>query len=281
MNGETITRLKKFLAQRIKRLDTLSIDWFGGEPLLAKDIVTDICSFVCELGRRRKGFNFSSSMTTNGFLLTEDTVQDLWAVGVRHYQITLDGPKEIHDKYRVQANGSGSYEKIWHNLQEIKNSNLEISILLRLHLNPDNSAVIEAFTGYLKKQLLIDPRFSLIIKPVGRWGGPNHASIQTVSKQEADRLLGKCLALIKDNDNIGVESAVPLICYAGKPTSFVIRANGNLAKCTVVFNDERNNIGCLDDSGLLKIDNSRLQLWLKGIKTMDKELLSCPVRGLP
>ena len=63
--------------------------------------------------------------------------------------------------------------------------------------------------------------------------------------------------------------------------SWVIRANGSLAKCTVAFNDDRNRIGELNENGSLTLDHDKIQLWLRGLKSMDPSTLGCPAYKLP
>ena len=65
--------------------------------------------------------------------------------------------------------------------------------------------------------------------------------------------------------------------YASKPNSLIIRANGRIAKCTVAFDDPKNDVGCIEPDGRLKIDQSKLGYWFRGIYTKDMQVLGCPV----
>jgi uncharacterized protein len=75
------------------------------------------------------------------------------------------------------------------------------------------------------------------------------------------------------------------VCYAAKPNSFVIRADGRIGKCTVALYDDANTIGTLAEDGTVLIDNAKLQPWMKGFETMDLDQLGCPLgsmqRGSP
>jgi uncharacterized protein len=71
------------------------------------------------------------------------------------------------------------------------------------------------------------------------------------------------------------------ICYASKANSIVIRANGDLAKCTVALYDTQNMIGHLKEDGELIIHKEKLSYWFKGLETMDKSLLACPYKMQP
>jgi uncharacterized protein len=73
----------------------------------------------------------------------------------------------------------------------------------------------------------------------------------------------------------------PYICYAAKPNSLLIRANGRVGKCTVALSDERNDIGHLNRDGTVTIDNEKLRPWIRGLATLNADLLSCPLHNLP
>jgi len=82
------------------------------------------------------GFSYVPSITTNAYKLNFSTFNSLVNFGVTAYQITLDGPSEIHDQQRVLANGRGTFKTIWNNLLDIRDSNLDAKIRLRVHCMP-------------------------------------------------------------------------------------------------------------------------------------------------
>ncbi|MFM6199382.1 MAG: radical SAM domain-containing protein, partial [Dolichospermum sp.] len=71
------------------------------------------------------------------------------------------------------------------------------------------------------------------------------------------------------------------VCYAARPNSLVIRANGKVNKCTVALPDERNDVGTLQPDGQLKLIPGRFAPWVRGIETLDFETLGCPLVSLP
>jgi uncharacterized protein len=74
--------------------------------------------------------------------------------------------------------------------------------------------------------------------------------------------------------------AIPYVCYAARPNSFVIRANGSLSKCTVAFGDIRNNIGKLNEDGTLTIENHKMQKFMRGFQSLDPGELHCPMHNM-
>jgi hypothetical protein len=57
----------------------------------------------------------------------------------------------------------------------------------------------------------------------------------------------------------------PYVCYAARPNSLAIRADGTIAKSTVALRDARNAVGRLGTDGRVSIDSDRLGLWLDGV----------------
>ena len=134
MKRPVVNGVKSLLAKRIPSLRQLHIAWFGGEPLLALPIVEEISSFAQTRMQDVADIAYTAEMTTNAFRLDSPTAERLHGLGIRHYQITLDGPEEFHDKARVRRNGKGSFNQIWGNLLSVRSSSLPISVCLRVHV---------------------------------------------------------------------------------------------------------------------------------------------------
>lgn len=284
MKKETIFGIKALLERRCSDLDYLNISWFGGEPLTAKDIVLDISEHVMALARKYATLSYVGNMTTNGYLLDYNTTVALADVGVRRYQISLDGPREVHDKSRIRADGGSTYDRIWGNLLAIRDSSAAVSVLLRIHFTVDTFKLLDPLIEDIKREFLHDPRFSFFFKAIERLGGSNDASIKIFSdaeKEEAVNLLQTNLF----GENIASSQNSSLsdnyVCYASRPNSLVIRSNGDVGKCTVALYDERNKIGSLQMDGTLKLTPGRLAPWLRGIETLDPATLACPLVNLP
>jgi len=129
-----IDAVKALLANRIDNLELLSLEWFGGEPLLAWPIVEELQSFAYGLALRHPQVRWSGSMTTNGSLLTLPRFERLLELGIRKYQISFDGSREHHDATRLRLGGGGSFATIWRNVLAMRAVPKDFSILLRLHV---------------------------------------------------------------------------------------------------------------------------------------------------
>ncbi len=283
MKRETITGIKALLENRCTDLDYLQIAWFGGEPLTAKDIVLEISEYAMALTRKYPQLRYKGDMTTNGYFLNYDTTVALANVGVQNYQISLDGPREIHNKSRIRADGGNTYDQIWSNLLAIRDSSLPVSVLLRIHFTVDTLGQLDSLIDEIKKEFIHDSRFSVFFKSIERLGGANDASIKILSEAEKE----KAIDLLKTKlygerlDSDAGFSEPGHVCYASRANSLVIRSNGDVGKCTVALYDERNKIGTLQEDGKLKIIPGRLAPWLRGIENLDSDTLACPLVNLP
>jgi uncharacterized protein len=93
MEPWVVEGVKRFISIRAPGLRVLEINWFGGEPLLATDIVENVSRHVQGLLRRRPEMLAKCGMTTNAFLLSHRRFERLLDLGIREYQVALDGPR--------------------------------------------------------------------------------------------------------------------------------------------------------------------------------------------
>ncbi|WP_223265590.1 radical SAM protein [Pseudomonas chlororaphis] len=282
MSPRVQAALKRLIVNRIEGLNHLSFQWFGGEPLAAKSLVYELSAFAQKLCMDH-GVGFGGALTTNGYLLDMPTIRKLFELGQRAYQISLDGLGEAHDRTRKLASGAGTFERIWANLKMLRNSNLAVSVLLRVHLTPENSQSVIALSGALREEFLHDSRFSVLLKPIENLGGPNSANIASLSKAGRTELLGKINRVLYRGSPPAslTKTAFKEVCYASRPNSFVIRADGRVQKCSVALSDAHNTVGNLADDGSIQLDRSLMGKWMRGYETGEPRDLSCPAQYFP
>lgn len=118
MNRETAEMVFHQITRRAQdpSIQSIEIDFYGGEPLLNLDIIRFLSEKLWAWGRENKK-SYGFTMTTNGTLLTPDVVELLKLLGFRGARITIDGVKEIHDVRRPYKSGKGSsFDTIMKNL---------------------------------------------------------------------------------------------------------------------------------------------------------------------
>ena len=181
MEPVVVDAIKQLVTRRASSLNTLRISWFGGEPLAAKKIVYELSQHVSNLSYTIPNLSYYANMTTNAYLLDLTTAETLVTYGVTFFQVSLDGPQAIHDQSRIRADGSGTFSRIWSNLLAIRNSNLQLSIMLRIHFSPDTYLQLEPLIEAINEEFGEDRRFSVYFKSIGQLGGPNDGNIRLFS----------------------------------------------------------------------------------------------------
>lgn len=95
--------------------NNVMIGFYGGEPLLNMELVKQIVKYSKEKFPEKE---FGFSMTTN-FFNADRYIQEIVDNGM-YINLSLDGPKEVHDKCRRTKNGKPTYDKIISNLKKIE-----------------------------------------------------------------------------------------------------------------------------------------------------------------
>ncbi|ABQ26151.1 geopeptide radical SAM maturase [Geotalea uraniireducens] len=104
------------ISEQIGRGREVKLGFYGGEPLLSLPLIREIARPLLDAAQAH-GTKFSFGMTTNGTLLTRTVVEELLPLGLTGAILTLDGPREIHDRQRPFVSGVGSYDIIVANIK--------------------------------------------------------------------------------------------------------------------------------------------------------------------
>lgn len=269
MSQETQDALMNWLRKNLRNYTELSVSWFGGEPLLAKDVIASLSQRMLDLCHQARK-PFSASITTNGTLLDLDTFAMLQKYRITGIQVTLDGPKETHDKVK----GIGSYDKVISNLLAIRDkvkSSHSIYISVRTNVTKDTLSTMDKYLDKLAELFANDCKFGFYFRPVGNWKMDEHFSL---SSSLLDSLFELYNPIIEHRAPLNYNAYCNLlenqICAAAKRNQYVIRADGTVCKCTMLLDDERNHIGNLSKSGEMKLDEDRLQEWVNSFKEVEK-----------
>ncbi len=285
MKPELFDGLKKMVNMRIPSLKHFSLNWFGGEPLLDWQRMVefgDHCRTLC----KQHGVTMQrSTVPTNAWGLTSDVLRALCDVGISHFMVSLDGMLEDHNSTRKLISGRGTFERIYNNLLNAKNSNHDFEIVLRLHLHNDNVESQINLSKKLAEDFSNDPRFKLLPITLGDFGGDGIKTMNLLTKEnnsEIEKIINSNFRhkphdpthTTPPNENVDV-------CYAAKPNHIFIRPNGMISKCTSALDRDDNNIGQLHPNGEIQVDDNKALAWSFGFRTGKAEDLSCPYWGKP
>ena len=110
MTAETAKSAVDFLIENSANHYNLDIDFFGGEPLMNWDVVTETVDYARSLeDEYNKKFNFT--LTTNGMLLDDDKI-DYLNENMKNVVLSLDGRRKVHDEFRKTLGGKGSFDTV-------------------------------------------------------------------------------------------------------------------------------------------------------------------------
>jgi uncharacterized protein len=257
MSDGTLEAIERFLTRNMLLTPYLWLDFFGGEPLLCKDMVVRLAEHA--LGEAlENGVRFHSGMTTNAYHLDQVTFHRLHDVGVNHFQITLDGTPEFHDQQRVMASGRGSWERIWGHLLQIQKTTARVKVTLRVHFRAQElEPAIRLMEDYINPTFGRDERFGVQFAEIRRLGGPEDHRIMVMPPLEIEKAL-RILdgTLLRPNQLIG-SGRGDFECYASKPQTLVVKPDGELAKCTVSFEP----LGRLGPDGTIQLNEDQAAEW--------------------
>ena len=158
MSFEVGKRALDFLIENSGNRHNLEVDFFGGEPLMNFQVVKDLVAYARGI-EKEKGKNFRFTLTTNGMLIDDDMIE--FANRECHNVVlSLDGRKEIHDRFRVDYAGHGSFDRIVPKFQKLVESRGGKGYYMRgtfTHANPDFLKDIQVMLDLGFNELSMEP----------------------------------------------------------------------------------------------------------------------------
>lgn len=219
-------------------LEKLRIILYGGEPLLNKKAIRYILPQLYEIAKR-KGMEFETQIVTNGVLLDLSTAFFLKEYKVGRIQITLDGPKNVHDKRRMRKNGKGTFELIFENILRILEVQIIDRVSLRINFDRDNVNYIPELLNLLSEKNLqprLELSFGIITSTVNKVEQAEkmntHIKKHTLNEEEnVEKYLWLCKEAKERGFAIGDEFMTGPWCTARDIHSVVIESDGSMNKC--------------------------------------------------
>ena len=158
MSFEVGKRALDFLIENSGTRRNLEVDFFGGEPLMNFDVVKKLVEYARSI-EKEKGKNFRFTLTTNGVLVDDDVI-DFANKEMSNVVLSLDGRKEVHDRYRVDYQGRGSYDIIVPKFQKFVKARGGKNYYMRgtfTHANPDFLEDIKTMLNLGFTELSMEP----------------------------------------------------------------------------------------------------------------------------
>ena len=158
MSFEVGKQALDFLIAHSGTRKNLEVDFFGGEPLMNFDVVKQLVAYARSI-EKEAGKNFRFTLTTNGVLIDQDVI-DFCNKEMSNVVLSLDGRKEVHDRFRVDYAGHGSYDKIVPKFQDLVRQRGGKDYYMRgtfTHHNPDFLNDIKAMLDLGFTELSMEP----------------------------------------------------------------------------------------------------------------------------
>ncbi len=158
MSFEVGKRALDFLVENSGTRHNLEVDFFGGEPLMNWQVVKDLVAYARSI-EEAAGKHFRFTLTTNGVLIDDDVI-DFANKEMSNVVLSLDGRKEVHDRFRVDYSGKGSFDRIVPKFQKLVEARGGKNYYMRgtfTHYNPDFLKDIETMLDLGFTELSMEP----------------------------------------------------------------------------------------------------------------------------
>ncbi len=267
MSDKVISDTIDFIVENSIHTNSVDITWYGGEPLIAIDMIEKITNEV--LKRLNNNIKYNAGIVTNGFLLSKENAILLKKLGITRTQITLDGSMSTHDQRRPLLSGKGTYSKIMKNIEECCDI---LDIVIRINVDKRNSDEYIEILNELEN-LKIQNKVDVYIAPVESIN--DIASNKTCfNEKEFGQKQLEFLKVLKEK-NIKIKNKISTnlsICGAVSANSFLIDPLGDIYKCWNDVSNKMKSIGNISDKSI--INNEHIK-WLNYNPINKQECKEC------
>lgn len=278
LSEKTLNKVYKLIDNILiqkKELKSFVLSFFGGEPLMYyKKTSMQIIDYLRSKYNQYPNINFSVNFTSNGYLVNNDIINHLnMANESNHFQITLDGGEEYHNKVRDSGKKEGSYHVIVNAIKLLIKNNIQV--LLRINYTAENIHSVSSILNDINDIPAID-RDNLTIGLFRVWQDDKGMNIK-------DTVDSVKLMFAENNFRIDINETIldnlnnP--CYADKKNELLINFNGDIYKCTARDFNKENKYGTLNENGEVDWINDKLNEW-ENIKIQSKACQSCRILPL-
>ncbi len=295
--------LESYIRQYIEAHDTpvVNFAWQGGEPTL---LGVDFFRRVVEIEKRyANGKQIANAFQTNGVLLN-----DAWAEFFLEYQfligISIDGPRELHDAYRVDKGGQPTFDRVMRGIETLRRNKVDFNTLTTVHrANADSPLEVYRFlrdngSGYMQFIPIVERIAQQVTEEGLRLISPDFSGAARVAPWSVEpRQFGKFLCTIFDEwvkrdvgrtfvqlFDVSLESWTGMeasLCIFRKQcgAALAIEHSGDLYSCDHFVYPE-NRLGNIMDSALAALAGSEQQQRFGEAKesTLPRYCRECDVR---
>lgn len=148
MDRNTIDKIKELFDKRLKEDDLrlFAVNWFGGEPLLEFGIITELSEYFIE-NCSKSNVRYYADIVSNCTLLDEEKAKKMKDLNITSMQVTLDGPRRIHDSQRTNINKNPTFDLILNNIEKCSKY---LPFAVRVNLSAGSDSWFDEFFSEIK-----------------------------------------------------------------------------------------------------------------------------------
>lgn len=236
----TVEHQEKIL-QRIRLLlsgggyKKLQVGWFGAEPLAGLSVIKDMTPKLIALAHELSVAYVVKGVPTNGLQLNAETALMLHTeYCFTHFEITLDGTAEYHDKRRHTKKGDPTFERIFENILAIaKDERLnKVQLTIRCNVDRQNADGVLPLIQLLAANNL-QGRVNFYAAQIHSWGN-NDAQLSGLGREEyCDMEIEWLSEMYELGFNLNLlPQQKPIVCMAVNKDGEMVDAFGNQYNCT-------------------------------------------------
>jgi uncharacterized protein len=280
MSAEVSDKLLGFVKRRAAGKQSLGIAWYGGEPLLARDVLFSLSEKFISFCAG-ENISYGAMIVTNGYFLTRAVAERLAGLKVTSVQVTLDGDRDVHDQRRKLAGGGPTFDRILENLSDIvQDPNISLRISIRVNIDKRNCSSIEGLIDKLCEAGLAGrSNLAMYFAPVDVCSREClKIATEVMPLEEYAKIETRLLKIASDRKLAAPSMPFRMfsLCAAVKPNGFVILPDGDVHKCWNTVSHPENRVCGIDD--IDAADTAAIQAqWLGHEMFSLPECETCPV----
>ena len=233
-----------------------NICWFGGEPLLNVPIIAQIAKEINPHFQRTK-VKLNQILVTNGYLLNGDIQRKCVENGINAIQITLDGPRGLHDARRPKYDSSKTFDKIVNNIVRMQHEDPDVFVYIRVNLDKQNRDHIECMLSELR-QMGLKKDTQITYEPVACYGEKSDEwDANTLSMKEYAAILRRIRELTFGYGfkSVRIPKFRSAACQVTSDTGIIIDADGSVYKCLAQVGQNHSAIGNIMEEPIAKLSS--------------------------
>lgn len=256
--------------------EAIGIVFFGGEPLLHKQLIYDVVEY-CKWKEKSSDIFFHYKVTTNGLLLDE-TFMDFSSANNLFIALSHDGVREAHDKNRVDMHDCGTFERLSEKIRLLLSRRPYAPVLMTI--NPNTAGHYAESVEYLYEQ-----GFRYIVCSINYAGKWNERGMEAL-KREYRKLSSFYMARtlkeekfylspfeVKISSHINKETYCTERCELGNK-QISVAPDGGLFPCVQFVGDEQYCIGSADTG----IDEKKRRTIFEANEKEKESCSTCAIR---